>query len=36
MKKVSLAEFLEQNGQALFAAAERMYPPLVREPKLTW
>jgi SNF2 family DNA or RNA helicase len=36
MKKVNLAEFLEQNGQALFAAAERMYPPLVREPKLTW
>jgi SNF2 family DNA or RNA helicase len=36
MKKVSLAEFLEENGQALFAAAERMYPPLVREPKLTW
>jgi SNF2 family DNA or RNA helicase len=36
MKKVSLTEFLEQNGQALFAAAERMYPPLVREPRLTW
>jgi SNF2 family DNA or RNA helicase len=36
MKKVSLTEFLEQNGQALFQAAERMYPPLVREPKLTW
>jgi len=36
MKKVNLTEFLEENGQALFAAAERMYPPLVREPRLTW
>jgi superfamily II DNA or RNA helicase len=36
MRKVSLTEFLEQNGQALFQAAERMYPPLVREPRLTW
>jgi SNF2 family DNA or RNA helicase len=36
MKKVNLTEFLEENGQALFAAAERMYPPLVREPKLAW
>ncbi len=35
MKK-SLTEFLEENGQALFQAAERMYPPLVREPRLTW